>query len=120
MSSTLNPIASSNDNQICHWLRDVSTIIAFLKPLCSDLMTLCSQLVRRREVAEVPCAEELHQEEGDEPARQGMIDLRFVPRSLGASGCFLPVLDRCDELRPEIKDLRFGECTGGCSGTHSR
>ena len=32
-----NPIARSNESHTCHWLRDVSTIIAFVKPLCSDL-----------------------------------------------------------------------------------
>ena len=70
------------------------------------------KLVRRREVVEVPCAEELHQEAGDEPARKEMIRLKFVPRSLGASGCFLPLLDHCLELSPEILFLRSGECTG--------
>ena len=79
------------------------------------------KLVRRREVAEVPCAKELHQEAGDEPARKEMIRLKFVPRSLGASGCCLPGLDRCLELRPEILFLRSGECTGRtCSGVTAR
>jgi hypothetical protein len=41
-----------------------------------------------------------------------MIRLKFVPRSLGASGCFLPLLDHCLELSPEILFLRIGECTG--------
>jgi len=37
------PIARSKESQTCHWLRDVLTISAFLKPLCSDLTTSYSQ-----------------------------------------------------------------------------
>jgi hypothetical protein len=37
------PHRNQQFNQICHWLRDVSTNIAFLKPLCSFLIFLISQ-----------------------------------------------------------------------------
>jgi hypothetical protein len=64
---------------------------------------------------------ELHCDERDEPTWHAMIDLHGELRSLGASGCCKPVLDRCDELRPESPFLRIGECTGGtCSGGTAR
>jgi hypothetical protein len=60
------------------------------------------ELVRRCECAEVPCAKELHQEERDGPTRHAVIDQHGGQKSLGASGCCIPGLDRSDDFR-----LRF-------------
>jgi hypothetical protein len=80
MSSKENPIASSNDNQMVARRVDHHRILEAIVQRLDDLVQ--PELVRRRDVAEVPCTKELHQEESDEPARHAMIALRFGPQSL--------------------------------------